>query len=68
MSESADLTYYQRNRDVILNRGKDYYENDIEQESKQGINTETYLKKKKTKRENMGRIDTAICLKKRKKD
>ena len=68
MSESADLTYYQRNQDVILNRGKDYYENDIEQESKQGINTETYLKKKKTKRENMGRIDTAICLKKRKKD
>ena len=27
-SESADLTYYQRNRDVILNRAKDYYEND----------------------------------------
>ena len=28
MSESADLTYYQKNRDVILNRAKDYYEND----------------------------------------
>ena len=28
--ESADLTYYQRNRDVILNRAKDYYENDKE--------------------------------------
>ena len=28
MSESAYLTYYQRNRDVILNRVKDYYEND----------------------------------------
>ena len=27
-SESADLTYYQRNRDVILNRAKDYYQND----------------------------------------
>ena len=25
-----DLTYYQRNRDVILNRAKDYYENDKE--------------------------------------
>ena len=25
--ESADLTYYQRNRDVIPNRAKDYYEN-----------------------------------------
>ena len=28
MSESADLTYHQKNRDVILNRAKDYYEND----------------------------------------
>ena len=32
MSEcnSVELTYYQRNRDVILNRAKDYYENDKE--------------------------------------
>ena len=30
MSESAYLTYYQKNRDVILNRAKDYYENDKE--------------------------------------
>ena len=30
MSESAYLTYYQRNRDVILNRAKYYYENDKE--------------------------------------
>ena len=30
MSGRADLTYYQRNRDVILNRAKDYYENDKE--------------------------------------
>ena len=28
MSEGADLTYYPKNRDVILNRAKDYYEND----------------------------------------
>ena len=28
--ESADLTYYQKNRDVILNTAKDYYENDKE--------------------------------------
>ena len=26
----SDLTYYQRNRDVILNRAKNYYENDKE--------------------------------------
>ena len=32
MSEcnSVDMTYYQRNWDVILNRVKDYYENDKE--------------------------------------
>ena len=28
MSENINLTYYQRNRDVILNRAKDYYKND----------------------------------------
>ena len=28
MSENASLTYYQRNRDVILNRAKDYYKDD----------------------------------------
>ena len=27
---SVELTYYQRNRDVILNRAKDHYENDKE--------------------------------------
>ena len=26
MSEGAYLTYFQRNRDFILNRAKDYYE------------------------------------------
>ena len=26
----SDLTYYQRNRDMILNWAKDYYENDKE--------------------------------------
>ena len=30
MSESVYLTYYQINREVILNRDKDYYENDKE--------------------------------------
>ena len=25
MSESTDLTYYQKNKDVILNKAKDYY-------------------------------------------
>ena len=30
MSENTDLTYYQRNKDVILNRAKDYYKNNKE--------------------------------------
>ena len=66
--KSADLTYCQRHRDVILNRAKDYYENDEERlRGKQEINAETYLKKN-IKRENMGGIDITICLKKKNKD
>ena len=30
MNDCAYLTYYQRNVDVILNRTKEYYENDKE--------------------------------------
>ena len=30
MRQNTNLSYYQRNPDVILNRGKDYYKNDIE--------------------------------------
>ena len=30
MSENTSLTYYQRNRDVLLNRSKDYYKNNKE--------------------------------------
>ena len=35
MNEYFDLTYFQRNRDVMLNRAKDYYENDKERLRKQ---------------------------------
>ena len=35
---------------------------------KQEINTESYLKKKTIKRENMEKTDTTICLKKTNKD
>ena len=38
-----------KNRDAILNRAKDYYKNDKDQEKMQKINTEIYLKKKKWK-------------------
>ena len=68
MSESADLTYYQRYRKVILNRAKDYYENDKKRLREQARDKYTNLsEEKKIKRKNMGRIDTTICLKKKKK-
>ena len=35
MSENTNLTFYQWNRDVILNRCKDYYENNKERLGKQ---------------------------------
>ena len=42
MSENADLTYYQKNLNVILNRAKDYYENDKERLREQATDkTET---------------------------
>ena len=68
MTESADLTYYQRNRDVILNWAKYYCENDKERLREQGRDKYRNLseEEKKKKRENMGGIDTAICLKKKK--
>ena len=66
---SADLTYYQRNRDVILNRAKNYYENDKQRLRRQAKDKYRNLsEEKKTKRENMEKTDTAICLKKKNKD
>ena len=45
----SEATYYQRNREMILNRERDYYENNKEllREREQKINTENYLKMKK---------------------
>ena len=64
----SETTYYERNRDVIVNRAKDYNKNDKERlRVMREINTEIYWKKKKTKRDNMKEIDI-ICLKKRNKN
>ena len=69
MSEFTDLTYYQKNWDVILNRAKYYYENNKEKLRQQARNKYKNLsEEEKIKKENVGRIDTAICLKKRSKD
>ena len=67
MSEYVDLTYYQRNQDVILNRAKDYYENDKERLREQTRNKyRNFSEEEKNKKENAGKIDIIICLKKRK--
>ena len=67
MSESADLTYYQKKRDVILNRPRDYYENDKERLREQATNKYRNLsEEKKIKKENIVKIDITICLKKKK--
>ena len=53
MSGSADLTQYQRNRDIILNRAKDYYENDKERLRRQARDKYRHLseEEKNKKRE-----------------
>ena len=65
----SEKTYYQRNRNVILNRAKDYYENDKERLREQARDKYRNLSKgKKMKRENMEKTDIIICPKKRKKN
>ena len=52
---------------MILNRAKDYYENDKEKLRGQARDKYRNLsEEEKIKKENMGRIDIAICLKKKK--
>ena len=51
MIENTNLSYYQRNRDVILNRAKDYYENNKDRLKVQARGKcKTYLKNKKKKK------------------
>ena len=56
-------TYYQRNREIMLHRAKDYYENNKERLREQGRNKYRNLIK-----ENMEKRDIIICLKKRSKN
>ena len=68
MNESADITYYQRNRDVILNRANDYYEKGKERLREQVSDKYRNLsEEKKIKKENVEKADTEICLKKKNK-
>ena len=62
-------TYYQRNTEIVLNRAKDYYENNKErlreEERKKYRNVS---KEDKNKKREYGKIDITICLKKRSKN
>ena len=35
MAENTDLTYYQRNKDLILNKAKDYHKNNKDRSREQ---------------------------------
>ena len=62
-----NTTYYQRNREITLNRAKNYYENDKERLREQARNKYRNLSEedKKKEREYMEKIDIIIYLKKR---
>ena len=69
MSENTDLTSYQKNRDVVLSKAKDYYKNNKDRLRKQARDKYKHLsEQEKIKKENMGKIDIIICLKKKNKD
>ena len=65
----SETTYYQRNREVILNRAKDYYENNKEllRERAKNKYRELSEKEKNIKRE-YGKKDIITCLKKIRKN
>ena len=55
----SETTYYQKNREAILNRARQYCHDNIELLGKKmhEISIENYQKKKKIEKENMGEID-----------
>ena len=64
-----NTTYYQRNREKLINKAKEYYNNDKERLREQARNRyRNFLKNIRIKRENMEKIDIIICLKKRSKN
>ena len=63
----SDLTYKRRNRDVILNRAKDYCENDKERLKKHSRDKYRNLsEEEKTKKREYRKNSTILCLKKKK--
>ena len=68
MSDLTYYHYYQKYRDVILNRAKDYYENDKERLREQArYKNRSLSEEDKNKKKSIEKTDTIICLKKRNK-
>ena len=62
MCEITDLTYYLKNRNVILNKAKDYYKNNKVRLKEQARGKYRSLsEEEKIKRDNTGRIGIIIC-------
>ena len=71
MSECNSIkeTFYQKNKNVILNRAKDYYKNDKEKLREQARNKYTNLtEEEKNEKKEYGKIDIIVFLKKRNKN
>ena len=63
-----NTTYYQRNREIVLNRAKDYYENNKERLREQARNKYRNLSEEDKNKENTEKTGIIICLKKRSKN
>ena len=56
MSENTDLTYYHRNRNVMLNKAKDYYKNNHARLTEQAKNKYgNLLEEEKNKKREYGK-------------
>ena len=65
----SGMTDYQKNREVILNRAKKYYENDKERLREQArVKYRNFSEEDKNKKKNIEKTDIIICLKKRNKN
>ena len=63
------MTYYQKNKEVILNRAKDYHGNNKERLRDEAKNKYRNLSEEdKNKDREYGKTDSVTCLKKKKKN
>ena len=59
----SETTYYQRNREVMLNRAKDYYENNKELLRERAKNKYRELSEEEKNIKKYGKKDIIACLK-----